>query len=441
MSKDVVCILGRPNVGKSTLFNRIVGQRIAITEDKPGVTRDRIYSDASWLDNEFSVIDTGGLDPRDEDEIMLNIRAQADIAIDHADVVIFLLDGKTGITSTDQEIARLLYRANKEVVLAVNKADIKGVRDTIYDYYELGFGEPIMVSAESGSGTGDLLDEVVKHFKNEGTNEDEDDRIKVAFIGKPNVGKSSMINKLIGEDRHIVSNIPGTTRDSIDSYYELDGKKYTLVDTAGMRRKKKIYENVERYSVVRTLASIDRSDVCVAVIDATEGVTEQDTKIIGYAHEAGKALIIAVNKWDLIEKDNMTTRDFEVDIRSKLPFVLYAPIIFVSAMSGQRLSNLMELVYLVNENYSHRISTGVLNDIINNAVIRNQPRADKGRQGRIYYASQVAVKPPTFIIFVNDEKLIHFTYLRYLENEIRANFGFDGTPIRIIAREREKSGK
>ena len=397
MSKTV-CIVGRPNVGKSTLFNKIVQKRIAITEDTPGV----------------------------------------DIAVDHADVVIFLIDGVSGITSTDQEIARMLFRAKKEVILAVNKADTKGVLETQYDYYELGFGDPFMISAENNIGLGDLLDKVIEGLDNIEESEEEDERIKVAFIGKPNVGKSSIVNRLIGEERSIVTNIPGTTRDSIDSKLDRNGSKYLFIDTAGLRKKKKIYEDVERYSVVRTLASIDRSDVCVGVIDAVEGISEQDSKIIGYAHDAGKALIIAVNKWDLIEKDTNTARKFEIEIREELGFCAYAPVIFIS---GQRLDNLLNLIDGVNENYNLRIQTGVLNDIINKAILMNQPRADKGRQGKIYYASQVAVRPPTFLVFVNDKELIHFSYIRYLENELRSHFGFEGTPIKMITRERnEKDG-
>lgn len=441
MSKTV-CIVGRPNVGKSTLFNKIVGKRIAITEDTPGVTRDRIYSDAKWLGRSFTMIDTGGVDPREDDEFMKGIRAQVDIAIDHADVVIFVIDGVSGITSTDHEIAKMLFRAKKDVILAVNKADTKGVMDTRFDYYELGFGEPFMVSAENNIGLGDLLDRVIEDLDQIEDKDVEDERIKVAFIGKPNVGKSSLINKLIGEDRSIVTNIPGTTRDSIDSKLDIGDSKYLFIDTAGLRKKKKIYEDVERYSVVRTLASIDRSDVCIGVIDATEGISEQDSKIIGYAHDAGKALIIAVNKWDLIEKETNTARNFEISIREELGFCSYAPIIFISAQTGQRLNNLLNLIDGVNENYNMRIQTGVLNDIINKAILMNQPRADKGRQGKIYYASQVSVRPPTFLVFVNDNELIHFSYIRYLENELRSHFGFEGTPIRMITRERnERDGQ
>lgn len=434
-----VCIVGRPNVGKSTLFNKIVGSRIAITENVPGITRDRIYSDANWLGKDFTMIDTGGLDPNDDDEFMENIKAQVDIAIDTAQVIIFLVDGVVGLTQADLEIGKMLFRSKKKVILAVNKADTKGVLETEYDYYELGFGHPFMVSAENSLGLGDLLDQVVEDLDAIPEEEEfDDDRIKVAFIGRPNVGKSSTINKLIGENRSIVTNIPGTTRDSIDSKLDKDDSKFLFIDTAGLRKKNKIYENVERYSVVRTLASVDRSDVCVGVIDASVGVTEQDSKIIGYAHDQGKAIIIAVNKWDLIEKDNQTARKFEEEIRAELPFCLYAPIIFISAETGQRLDNLLNLIVGVNENYNMRIQTGVLNDIINKAVLMNQPRADKGRQGKIYYGAQVSVRPPTFVIFVNDKELIHFSYVRYLENEIRKNFGFEGTPIHLIVRNRNE---
>lgn len=437
MSKKV-CIVGRPNVGKSTLFNKIVGERISITEDTPGVTRDRIYSDAEWLGRVFTMIDTGGIDPREDDEFMSSIRAQVDIAIDHADVIIFLLDGKTGVTQTDLDISKLLYRSGKDIILAVNKADTKGVMETRFDYYELGLGDPFMISAENSIGLGDLLDRVIEGLDQVEEEPEEDERIKVAFIGKPNVGKSSLVNKLVGEDRSIVTNIPGTTRDSIDSKLDLGENKFLFIDTAGLRKRKKIFENVERYSAVRTLASIDRADVCVAVIDATEGVSEQDSKIIGYAHDSGKAIIIAVNKWDLVEKTNDTVKEFEHNIRCELGFCFYAPIIFISAQTGQRLENLLNLIITANENYNLRIQTGVLNDIINKAVLMNQPRADKGRQGKIFYGSQVAVRPPRFVIFVNDKELIHFSYVRYLENEIRKNFGFEGTPISLMLREREE---
>ena len=431
MNRAVVCIVGRPNVGKSTLFNRIVGARIAITEDKPGVTRDRIYGQAEWLNKHFTLIDTGGLDPKDEDIFMSNIRRQVEIAIDTADVILFVVDGLEGLTSTDREIANLLRRSGKEVVLVCNKIDTPRVPEHIYDFYELGLGEPMIVSGEQALGIGDLLDEVIKHFPEDKELEEDEDVIKVAFIGKPNVGKSSLINHIRGEDRVIVTDIPGTTRDAIDSHFTYNDQKYILVDTAGLRRKKKIYEKGEGYSVIRTLSAVDRSHVCVLVIDATEGVTEQDTKIAGYAHDNGKAMIIAVNKWDLIEKDNSTYRKFEKDIREKLAFISYAPIVFISAKTGQRVNKLLDMINLVNNNYNLRISTGVLNDIINQAVLMNQPPSDKGKRLRIYYGTQVSVRPPKFVIFINDEELMHFSYERYLENQIRSHFGFSGTPIRF----------
>ncbi|MFY9214918.1 MAG: ribosome biogenesis GTPase Der, partial [Tissierellaceae bacterium] len=392
MGRPIVCIVGRPNVGKSTLFNRIVRQRIAITEDTPGVTRDRIYADAEWQGNHFTLIDTGGLEPDSEDTIMSNIRKQAAIAMDTADVILFVVDGLEGLTNTDRDVANILRKSGKDVILVCNKIDTSRVPDTIYDFYELGMGEPVLISAEQALGIGDLLDDIVALFPEHKSTDGEDELIKVTFIGKPNVGKSSLINHILGEERVIVTNIPGTTRDAIDSYFSYGDNDYVLVDTAGLRKKKRIYEDVERYSVVRTLAAVDRSDICVLVIDATEGVTEQDTKIAGYAHDNGKAIIIAINKWDLIEKDNKTVRNFERDIREKLSFISYAPIIFISAKTGQRVNKLLELINLVNNNYNLRISTGVLNDIINEAVLMNQPPSDKGKRLRIYYGTQVAVR-------------------------------------------------
>ncbi len=438
MNRAIVCIVGRPNVGKSTLFNRIVGHRIAITEDSPGVTRDRIYAEAEWLGNYFTLIDTGGLEPENDDTIMSNIRRQADIAIDTADVILFVVDGLDGLTSTDREIGNILRRSGKNVILVCNKIDTSKTPSEIYEFYELGLGEPVLVSAEQALGIGDLLDEVLKYFPEDRDTEDNEDPVKVTFIGKPNVGKSSLINYILGEERVIVTNIPGTTRDSIDSYFSYGENAYVLVDTAGLRKKKKIYENVERYSVVRTLAAVDRSDICVLVIDATEGVTEQDTKIAGYAHDNGKAMIIAVNKWDLIEKDGKTYKTFEKDLRVTLAFMAYAPIIFISAKTGQRIDKLLELVNLVNNNYNLRISTGVLNDIINQAVLMNQPPSDKGKRLRIYYGTQASVRPPKFVVFINDKELMHFSYERYLENQIRSHFGFDGSPIQFEFRQRGK---
>lgn len=436
MEKAILSIVGRPNVGKSTLFNKLVGKRIAITEDTPGVTRDRIYAEGEWLGNYFTVIDTGGLEPDNEEIIMLNIRRQAELAIDSADVILFVVDGKEGLTSTDREVGSILRRSGKRVVLAVNKIDSQSKEDQIFEFYELGLGDPMAISAEQGLGLGDLLDEIVKNFPEERNTEYNEDIIKVSFIGKPNVGKSSLINYILGEERVIVTNIPGTTRDAIDSYVDYEGEEYIFIDTAGLRRKKKIYEDVERYSVVRTLSAIDRSNICVLVIDATEGVTEQDTKIAGYAHDNGKAIIIAINKWDLVNKDNKTHNEFVKDIRDDLGFILYAPIVFISAITGQRVSNLLETIRVVNNNYNLRIKTGVLNDIINEAVLMNQPPSDKGVRSKIYYGTQVSVRPPKFVIFVNHKELIHFSYVRYLENQIRNHFGFVGVPIQLEFREK-----
>lgn len=436
MRKAVVCIVGRPNVGKSTLFNKLVGRRIAITEDTPGVTRDRIYAEGEWLNHHFTVIDTGGLEPDNEDQIMSNIKRQAQMAIDTADVILFVVDGREGLTSTDKEIGNLLRRSGKNVILVCNKLDSHKHWDRLYEFYELGFGEPMGISSEQSLGIGDLLDEVIKLFPETVDTSLDEDQMRVAFIGKPNVGKSSLINYILGEERTIVTDIPGTTRDAIDSKYEFEGNKYVFIDTAGLRRKRSIYEKVERYSVVRTLTAIDRSDLCVLVIDATEGVTEQDTKIAGYAHENGKAIIIAVNKWDLVEKETMTYREFEIDVRTKLSFIHYAPLVFISALTGQRVKKLLELINIVDNNYNLRISTGVLNDILNQAILMNQPPSDKGRRVKIYYGTQVSVRPPKFVIFVRNKELMHFSYERYLENQIRGHFGFAGTPILFEFREK-----
>jgi len=436
MRKAVVCIVGRPNVGKSTLFNKLVGRRIAITEDTPGVTRDRIYAEGEWLNHHFTVIDTGGLEPDNEDQIMSNIKRQAQMAIDTADVILFVVDGREGLTSTDKEIGNLLRRSGKNVILVCNKLDSHRHWDRLYEFYELGFGEPMGISSEQSLGIGDLLDEVIKLFPETVDTSLDEDQMRVAFIGKPNVGKSSLINYILGEERTIVTDIPGTTRDAIDSKYEFEGNKYVFIDTAGLRRKRSIYEKVERYSVVRTLTAIDRSDLCVLVIDATEGVTEQDTKIAGYAHENGKAIIIAVNKWDLVEKETMTYREFEIDVRTKLSFIHYAPLVFISALTGQRVKKLLELINIVDNNYNLRISTGVLNDILNQAILMNQPSSDKGRRVKIYYGTQVSVRPPKFVIFVRNKELMHFSYERYLENQIRGHFGFAGTPILFEFREK-----
>jgi GTP-binding protein len=436
VSRPIVCIVGRPNVGKSTLFNKLAGRRIAITEDKPGVTRDRIYAEAEWLGQHFTVIDTGGLEPENEDVVMSNIRKQADIAIDTADVILFVVDGIEGLTTTDREIGDLLRRSGKNVVLAANKIDTRKTPDEIYEFYELGLGEPMVVSAEQSLGLGDLLDELAKYFPDHKDTEANEDTIRVAFIGRPNAGKSSLINHILGEERVIVTDIPGTTRDSIDSHFTVGENDYIFVDTAGLRRKRYISEKVERYSVVRTLTAIDRADICVMVIDATMGPTEQDTKIAGYAHDNGKAIILAVNKWDIVDKNDKTYLSFEKDLRETFGFLNYAPILFISAKTGQRVDKLLETLNIVNNNYNMRISTGVLNDILNQAVLMNQPPSDKGRRARIYYGTQVSVRPPRFVIFVNSKELMHFSYVRYLENQIRNHFGFMGTPIKFELREK-----
>lgn len=436
MDRAIVCIVGRPNVGKSTLFNKLVGTRIAITEDTPGVTRDRIYAEAEWLGQYFTLIDTGGLEPENEEIIMSNIKRQADIAIDTADVILFVVDGKMGLTSTDNEIGNILRKSGKKVVVACNKIDTHKTPDEIFEFYELGLGEPMVISGEQGLGIGDLLDEIVKNFPEDRDTEYDEDLIKVAMIGKPNVGKSSLINNILGEERVIVTNIPGTTRDAIDTYFDYNDDRYVFIDTAGLRRKRSIYEDIERYSVVRTLTAVDRSDICILVIDATEGISEQDTKIAGYAHDNGKAIIIAVNKWDLIDKGTNTHLEFEKDIRKTLGFISYSPIVFISAMTGQRVDRLLELVNIVNNNYSLRISTGVLNDILNEAVLMNQPPSDKGKRSKIFYGTQVSARPPKFVIFVRNKELMHFSYVRYLENQIRNHFGFDGVPIIFEFREK-----
>ncbi len=436
MDRAIVCIVGRPNVGKSTLFNKLVGKRIAITEDTPGVTRDRIYAEGEWLGKYFTVIDTGGLEPENEEIIMKNIKRQAEMAIDTADVILFVVDGLDGLTETDREIGNMLRKSGKNVILACNKIDTPNVKDQVYEFYELGLGVPMIISGEQGLGIGDLLDEIVKHFPEDKDTDYDEELIRVALIGKPNVGKSSLINNILGEERVIVTNIPGTTRDAIDTYFNFGDNRYVFIDTAGLRRKRSIYEVVERYSVIRTLTAVDRSDICILVIDATEGVTEQDTKIAGYAHDNGKAIIIAINKWDLVKKDSNTHLEFEKEIRKVLGFISYAPIIFISALTGQRVDKLLELINVVNNNYNLRISTGVLNDIINEAVLMNQPPSDKGKRAKIYYGTQISVRPPKFIIFVNYKELMHFSYVRYLENQIRNHFGFLGTPIQFEFREK-----
>ncbi len=438
MSRPVVCIVGRPNVGKSTLFNKLAGRRISITEDTPGITRDRIYAEGEWLNNYYTIIDTGGLDPRSDDIFMSNIRKQVQVAIDTADIILFVVDGLEGITQTDIEIANLLRKSGKPILLVVNKIDTKKELIHFYDFFELGFENINYISAEASLGIGDLLDEIIKNFPKDSDPITYKDAIRVAFIGRPNSGKSSLVNYILGEERNIVTDIPGTTRDAIDSYFEYKDDKFILVDTAGLRKKKYIDEKIERYSVIRTLTTIDRSDVCVLVIDGTIGITEQDSKIAGYAHDNGKAMIIAVNKWDIVQKDDKSYKEFEKSIRETLGFLQYAPILFISAKTGKRVDKLLDTINLVYLNYIKRISTGKLNDIINEAVLMNQPPSDKGKRGKIYYATQVSVKPPRFVIFVNYKELIHFSYARYLENQIRLNCDFTGTSIILEFREKGK---
>ena len=439
MSKPVVAVVGRPNVGKSTLFNALAGERISIVKDTPGVTRDRIYADVNWLDYHFTMIDTGGIEPDSRDVILSQMREQAEIAIATADVIIFLTDVRQGLQDSDSKVADMLRRSGKPVVLVVNKVDsFEKFMPDVYEFYNLGIGDPFPISAASMLGLGDMLDEVVKHFPDYAKDEEEDERPKVAIIGKPNVGKSSLINKLAQEDRVIVSDIAGTTRDAIDTDITYDGKEYVFIDTAGLRRKNKIKEEIERYSIIRAVTAVERADVCIIVIDATEGVTEQDAKMAGIAHERGKGIIIAVNKWDAIEKDDKTIYRHTEKIRQILSFMPYAEIIFISAKSGQRLNKIFELIDVVIANNSMRVATGVLNEIVTEAVAMQQPPSDKGKRLRIYYTTQVAVKPPTFVIFVNDKELMHFSYTRYLENRIRETFGFRGTALKFIIRERKE---
>ncbi|WP_100331430.1 ribosome biogenesis GTPase Der [Bacillus xiapuensis] len=436
MVKPVVAIVGRPNVGKSTIFNRIVGERVSIVEDIPGVTRDRIYSTGEWLNHEFNLIDTGGIDLGDE-PFLEQIRQQAEIAIEEADVIIFITSGREGVTSADEEVAKILYRSKKPVVLAVNKVDNPEMRADIYDFYALGFGEPFPISGAHGIGLGDMLDAVVEHFPKTEEEEYEPDVIKFSLIGRPNVGKSSLVNALLGEERVIVSDVAGTTRDATDSSYTYEGQEYVIIDTAGMRKKGKVYETTEKYSVLRALKAIERSDVVLVVINAEEGIREQDKHIAGYAHEAGRAVIIVVNKWDAVEKDEKTMKDFEQKIRSHFLFLDYAPIVFVSAKTKKRVHQVLPLINMASESHSLRIQSSVLNDVIMDAVAMNPAPSDKGRRLRIYYATQVAVKPPAFVFFVNEPELMHFSYERFLQNRIREAFGFEGTPIRILSRARK----
>jgi len=436
MTKPVIAIVGRPNVGKSTIFNRIVGERISIVEDIPGVTRDRIYSSAEWLTHDFNIIDTGGIDLGDE-PFLDQIRQQAEIAIDEADVIIFLVNGREGVTAADEEVAKILYRSNKPVVLAVNKIDNPEMRDMIYDFYALGFGEPFPISGSHGLGLGDLLDEAAKHFPNPKDDDYDKDAIKFSLIGRPNVGKSSLVNAILGEERVIVSDIAGTTRDAIDSQVTYNGQKYLIIDTAGMRKKGKVYETTEKYSVLRALRAIERSDVVLIVINAEEGIIEQDKHIAGYAEEAGRAVIIVVNKWDAIEKDEKTMKEFEDKIRAHFQFLSYAPIVFLSAKTKKRIHTLMPMIDLASENHAMRVQTNILNEVIMDAVAMNPTPSDKGKRLKIYYATQVSTKPPTFVVFVNEPELLHFSYERFLENRIRDAFDFTGTPIKIFARERK----
>ena len=438
MSKPVVAIVGRPNVGKSTLFNVLAGGMISIVKDTPGVTRDRIYADVNWLDKDFTLIDTGGIEPESKDIILSQMREQAQIAIDTADVIIFITDVRQGLVDSDSKVADMLRRSGKPVVLVVNKVDnFDKFMSDVYEFYNLGIGDPVPISAASRLGIGDMLDQVAEHFPEHGREEEEDERPRIAIVGKPNVGKSSIINKLLGEQRVIVSDIAGTTRDAIDTDIVYNGKEYVFIDTAGLRRKNKIKEELERYSIIRTVTAVERADVVLIVIDATEGVTEQDAKIAGIAHERGKGIIIVVNKWDAIEKNDKTMREYDSEVRRVLSFMPYAEIMYVSAETGQRLNKLYDKIDMVIENQTLRIATGVLNEIMAEAVAMQQPPSDKGKRLKLYYITQVAVKPPTFVIFVNDKELMHFSYTRYLENKIREAFGFRGTSLKFFVRERK----
>ncbi len=436
--KPIVAVIGRPNVGKSTLFNVLTGERISIVKDTPGITRDRIYTDVTWLDRTFTLIDTGGIEPESKDVILSQMRTQAQIAIDTADVIIFLVDVKQGLQDADSHVANMLRKSKKPVVLVVNKVDsFEKYQADVYEFYQLGIGEPYPISSVNRLGLGEMLDEVISYFPEYVEGEEEDERPKVAIVGKPNVGKSSIINRLTGENRVIVSDIAGTTRDAVDTEVTYNGKEYVLIDTAGVRRKSKIKEDLEHYMIVRTVSAVEKADVVVLVIDATEGVTDQDTKIAGIAHECGKAMIIAVNKWDLVEKNDKTMNVFTKNIRDMLSFMPYAELLFVSAETGQRLPKLFEMIDVVMENHAMRVATGVLNEIMTEAVAMQQPPTDKGKRLRLYYITQVSVKPPTFVIFVNDKELMHFSYTRYIENRIRDSFGFRGTPLHFIIRERK----
>ncbi|MDY2737419.1 ribosome biogenesis GTPase Der [Intestinibacter sp.] len=437
-NRPIVAVVGRPNVGKSTLFNKLAGKRISIVEDTPGVTRDRIFAEVEWLNKYFTLIDTGGIEKDNGDIIVSQMRNQAMLAVDMAHIIIFVVDGKAGLTAADKEVAQILRKTNKPVLLAVNKIDSVKQMDNIYDFYELGLGNPYPISSANSMGLGDLLDEVVEQFPKGLNTEYDEDIIRVAITGKPNAGKSSILNNLLGENRVIVSPIAGTTRDAIDTYFEKDGQQYLLIDTAGIRRKSKVYERVEKFSVIRAMSAVERADVVLIVIDATEGVTEQDTKVAGIAHDEGKGCIFVINKWDLVQKDNKTLGNYTKDIREKFPFMMYAPILFVSALTNKRMDKVLETVNTVANEHAKRVTTSALNDVIGEAVMLNQPPSDKGKRLKIYYGSQTGTKPPKFTLFINDKKLTHFSYQRYLENKIRENFGFEGTSIQFEYREKQR---
>lgn len=441
MSKPVVAIVGRPNVGKSMLFNKLIGKRMSIVEDTPGVTRDRLYADCEWSGRVFTLVDTGGIEPQTDSEILKFMRDQAEIAIQNADVIVFITDLKTGLTASDQDVANMLQKSHKPIILAVNKADSVGDPPAeFYEFYNLGLGDPIAISAVHGHGTGDLLDKCIEYFPDEAENSDEDEGIKVALIGKPNVGKSSLTNKILGEERVIVSDMAGTTRDAVDSSFENEYGKYVFIDTAGIRKKSKVDDDIEKFSVLRASMAVERSDVCLIMIDAREGVTEQDTKVAGIAHDAGKACIIVVNKWDLVEKDDKTMKQEEEKIRKDLAYMPYAPILFISAKTGQRVGKLFELINKGYDESCKRITTGQLNNVLADAVARVQPPTDRGKRLKVYYITQTGVRPPNFVMFCNDAKLFHFSYQRYLENKLREVFGFEGTPIRVVIRQKGENG-
>lgn len=438
-NKPIVAVVGRPNVGKSTIFNMMAGHRISIVQNTPGVTRDRIYADVEWLNYAFTIIDTGGIEPDSKDIILSQMRYQAEMAIETADVILFIVDVQTGITDTDYRVADMLRKSKKPIVLCVNKVDnFDKMQYDVMEFYNMGLGEPFPLSAVNKIGMGDMLDEIVKHFYEPHEDDDEDEITKIAIIGKPNVGKSSLVNKILGEERHIVSEIAGTTRDAVDSRVLYDDKEYILIDTAGLRRKNKIKEEIEKYSIIRAVAAIEKSDIVVMMIDATEGITEQDAKIAGIAHDRGKGAVIVVNKWDAIEKNDKTMYRFLDDVQATLSYMTYAPIVFISAKTGLRINKLFETIEMVISNQTMRVQTGVINDILYDAMAMNQPPADKGRRLKIYYMTQVAVKPPTFVMFVNDKELTHFSYTRYIENRLREAFGFKGTPLKMIIRERKE---